>query len=139
MRLWECAARNNPQASKSGAFEPDIIIDIIIIKEDIIMANCFDCLKKIDGKHVGIFAAGVLFGTAGIKVLSGKDAKKVYTKCTAAALRAKKCVLDTASKIQESAEDIYAEAQEINVAREEDTVFDENETAPEEETTSEPS
>ena len=24
--LWECAARNNPQASRSGAFAPDIIV-----------------------------------------------------------------------------------------------------------------
>ena len=24
--LWECVARNNPQVSKSGAFDPDIII-----------------------------------------------------------------------------------------------------------------
>ena len=24
--LWECAARNNPQASRSGAFVPDIIL-----------------------------------------------------------------------------------------------------------------
>ena len=30
----------------------------------------------------GLFAAGVLFGTAGIKFLSSKDAKKVYTECT---------------------------------------------------------
>ena len=29
-------------------------------------------------KKFGLFAAGVLFGTAGIKVLSSKDAKKVY-------------------------------------------------------------
>ena len=28
---------------------------------------------------IGLFAAGVLFGTAGIKVLGSKDAKKVYT------------------------------------------------------------
>ena len=28
----------------------------------------------------GLFAAGVLFGTAGIKLLSSKDAKKFYTK-----------------------------------------------------------
>lgn len=33
-------------------------------------------LKKIDAKKTGIFAAGVLFGTAGIKILSSKDAKK---------------------------------------------------------------
>ena len=24
--LWECAARNNPQASRSGTFDPDIIL-----------------------------------------------------------------------------------------------------------------
>ena len=28
---------------------------------------------------LGLFAAGVLFGTAGIKLLSSKDAKKAYT------------------------------------------------------------
>ena len=38
-----------------------------------------DVLCKLDGKKTGIFAAGVLFGTAGIKILSSKDAKKVYT------------------------------------------------------------
>ena len=35
-----------------------------------------------DLKHPGLFAAGVLFGTAGIKALSSKDAKKLYTNCT---------------------------------------------------------
>ena len=35
-----------------------------------------DCLKAINWKKTGVFAAGVLFGTAGIKVLSSKDAKK---------------------------------------------------------------
>ena len=70
-----------------------------------------------DIKKVGIFAAGLLFGTAGIKVLSSKDAKKVYTNCTAAVLRAKECVLKTATTIQENAEDIYAEAQQINEDR----------------------
>ena len=51
---------------------------------------------KLDKKHSGVFAAGVLFGTAGIKLLSSKDAKKVYTNCTAAVLRAKDCVMKTA-------------------------------------------
>ena len=55
------------------------------------------CLKKIDKAKTGIFAAGVLFGTAGIKVLSSKDAKKLYTNCTAAVLRAKECVMKTAT------------------------------------------
>ena len=36
---------------------------------------------------LGLFAGGVLFGTAGLKILSSKDAKKVYTHTTAAALR----------------------------------------------------
>ena len=73
---------------------------------------------KFDSKKTGIFAAGVLFGTAGIKVLTSKDAKKLYTNCTAAVLRAKSCVMKTASTIQENAEDIYAEAQQINEDRE---------------------
>lgn len=75
-------------------------------------------LRKIDGKKTGIFAAGVLFGTAGIKLLSSKDAKKVYTKCTAAVLRAKECVMKTVTNIQENAEDIYEEAKQINEAEE---------------------
>lgn len=78
------------------------------------MMNIF---KKIDAGKTGIFAAGVLFGTAGIKILSSKDAKKVYTQCTAAALRAKECVMKTVTNIQENAEDIYAEAQQINETR----------------------
>lgn len=68
-------------------------------------------------KKVGLFAGGVLFGTAGVKVLSSKDAKKVYTNCTAAALRAKDCVIKTATLVQENAEDILAEAQQINERR----------------------
>lgn len=76
------------------------------------------CFKKINKKDTGVFAAGLLFGTAGVKLLSSKDAKKLYTNCTAAVLRAKECVLKTATTIQENAEDIYAEAQQINEDRE---------------------
>ena len=50
-------------------------------------------------------------------MLSSKDAKKVYTNCTAAALRAKDCVMKTAITVQENAEDILAEAQQINEKR----------------------
>lgn len=81
------------------------------------MLKCFECLEKITWKGAGIFTAGVLFGTAGIQILSSKDAKKVYTHCTAAALRAKESVMKTAATIQENAEDIYAEAQQINEDR----------------------
>ena len=85
-----------------------------------------DCFKGANLKKTGLFAAGVLFGTAGIKILSSKDAKKLYTNCTAAVLRAKKTVMKTATTIQENAEDIYAEAQQINEDREaaEDVVED---------------
>lgn len=76
-----------------------------------------ECLKKIDKKATAIFAAGVLFGTAGIKILSSKDAKKAYTHVTAAVLRAKECVMKVIANVQENAEDIYAEAQQINEAR----------------------
>jgi len=66
---------------------------------------------------LGLFAGGVLFGTAGIKILSSKDAKKAYTHTTAAVLRAKDCVMTTATTIKENADDILADAKEINEAR----------------------
>ena len=77
----------------------------------------FGFLDKIDRKQIGVFAAGILFGTAGIKILSSKDAKKVYTHGTAAALRAKDFCMKTAAAVQENAEDIYAEAVQINQER----------------------
>ena len=79
--------------------------------------DCLKFLSKSNMKKSGLFAAGVLFGTAGIKVLASDDAKKVYTGCTAAVLRAKECVMKTAAKVQENAEDIYAEAQQVNEDR----------------------
>lgn len=88
----------------------------------------WDILKL---KKAGIFAGGVLFGTAGVKLLSSKDAKKVYTNCTAAVLRAKDCVMKTATLVQENAEDILAEAKQINEERtaEEAEAAEEAETA----------
>ncbi len=81
-------------------------------------------------KKSGIFAAGVLFGTAGIKILSSRDAKKFYTNCTAAVLRAKNSIMHTATVVQENAQDIYAEAVQINEDREKedaDKVYDDAE------------
>ncbi len=68
-------------------------------------------------KKAGLFAAGVLFGTAGIKLLSSRDAKKVYTHTTAAVLRAKESVMTTVTTIKENASDILADAKEINEQR----------------------
>ena len=66
--------------------------------------DCLKFLSKSNMKKSGLFAAGVLFGTAGIKVLASDD-------------RAKECVMKTAAKVQENAEDIYAEAQQVNEDR----------------------
>ena len=68
-------------------------------------------------KKLGLFAAGVLFGTAGIKLLGSRDAKKVYAHTTAAALRAKEDVMKTVTVVREGADDIYAEAKAINELR----------------------
>ncbi len=86
-----------------------------------------DMFCKLDLKKTGIFAAGVLFGTAGIKVLSSKDAKKVYVTCTATVLRAKECIMRTVSIVQENAEDIYAEAVEVNEKKAEEEMEFEDE------------
>lgn len=68
-------------------------------------------------KKIGMFAAGVLFGTAGLKVLGSKDACKVYAHTTAAALRAKDSVMTTVTALREGAEDVYADAKAINKRR----------------------
>ena len=68
-------------------------------------------------KHIGLFAAGVLFGTAGLKLLGSKDAKKVYAHTTAAAIRAKDCVMKAVPNVREGAEAISADARDINAKR----------------------
>ena len=68
-------------------------------------------------KKAALFAGGVLFGTAGVKILGSKDAKKAYVQATAAVLRAKDCVMDAVTTVQENAEDVLAEANEINAQR----------------------
>ena len=65
----------------------------------------------------GLFLGGVLFGTAGIKILASKDAKKAYTHATAAVLRAKDCVMEVATNVKENCSDIYDDAKQINEDR----------------------
>ena len=67
--------------------------------------------------HAALFAGGLLFGTAGLKLLSSKDAKNVYAHTTAAALRVKDCVMKGVDKVQEQAGDILADAKAINESR----------------------
>ncbi|MDO4788956.1 MAG: DUF6110 family protein [Johnsonella sp.] len=68
-------------------------------------------------KKIVLFAAGTLFGSAGLKILASKDAKKVYVHTTAAVLRMKNSVMETVSQVQENAGDILAEAKDINAER----------------------
>ena len=68
-------------------------------------------------KKLGLFAGGVLFGTAGLKILSSKDAKKLYTHTTAAVLRAKESVMTAVTTVRENAGDILADAKALNEKR----------------------
>lgn len=80
------------------------------------MANLIETI--LDGKKgIGLFLGGVLMGTAGIRILTSSDARKVYVQGTAAALRGKEEVMTTATTLRENCEDIYAEAIEVNERR----------------------
>ncbi|MBE6110137.1 MAG: hypothetical protein E7194_06925 [Erysipelotrichaceae bacterium] len=74
---------------------------------------------------IAIFAGGTLFGSAGFRLLGSKDARKVYTHVTAAALRCKDQVMRDVETIQENCADILADAKAINEARaaEEEAAF----------------
>lgn len=74
-----------------------------------------DCDKCVRG--LAIFTGGVLFGSAGLKLLSSRDAKKAYTHATAAALRMKESVMETVTTVQENAADILASAKDLNAKR----------------------
>ncbi len=67
-----------------------------------------------------MFGYGLLFGTAGIKILRSRDAKTLYTHVTAAVLRAKDSVMKTADDIRCDCQDIYAGAKNINERRAEE-------------------
>lgn len=67
-----------------------------------------------DWKKIGLFVGGMLTGSYGIKILSGRDAKKAYTHTTAAVLRMKDAVMKDVTTIRENAEDIAAAAKDIN-------------------------
>ena len=68
-------------------------------------------------KNLAVFAGGILFGSAGLKLLSSRDAKKVYTHATAAVLRVKESVMETVTTVEENAADILASAKDLNARR----------------------
>lgn len=68
-------------------------------------------------KELALFIGGTLLGSAGLKLLRSRDAKKLYTHGTAAALRVKEYVMTTATSVQENAADILASAKDLNEQR----------------------
>ena len=70
------------------------------------------------GGKLALFIGGTLFGSVGLKLLSGKDARKVYTHVTAATLRCKDQVMKQVELVQEGCSDILADAKQINAERE---------------------
>ncbi|MBR1864757.1 MAG: hypothetical protein IJ806_11810 [Ruminococcus sp.] len=65
------------------------------------------------GKSV-VFIGGMLFSTAGVKILSSKTAKKVYAHTTAAAIRCKDAVMEGVTAVREGCGDILSDAKDIN-------------------------
>ena len=71
------------------------------------------------GGKAALSIGGTLFGSAGLKILSSRDALKVYTHATAATLRCRDEVMKHVELVQESCSDILAEANQINEKRRE--------------------
>ena len=69
------------------------------------------------GGKIALFVGGTLFGSAGFKLLSSRDAKKVYSHVTAAALRCKEEVMRNVELAQDGCADILADAKQINLER----------------------
>ena len=68
---------------------------------------------------IALFVGGTVFGSAGFKLLSSRDARKVYTHVTAAGLRCKDEVMRNVELFQENCSDILADAKAINAELEE--------------------
>ncbi|MBQ6451101.1 MAG: hypothetical protein IJJ29_04170 [Solobacterium sp.] len=60
---------------------------------------------------------GALLGSAGVKILTSDDAKKVYTHITAAVMRGRNEIARTYTSLRENCEDIGADAKAINEKR----------------------
>ena len=78
------------------------------------------------GGKAALFIGGTLFGSAGLKILSSRDARKVYTHATAATLRCRDEVMKHVELVQESCSDILADANQINEKRREAEYIEDN-------------
>ncbi len=66
---------------------------------------------------IALFLGGTLFGSAGLKILGSRDAKKVCAHVTAAVLRGRDQVMRDVETVQESCSDILADAKALNEVR----------------------
>ena len=66
---------------------------------------------------IALFVGGALLGSAGLKILGSKDAKRVYTHVAAAALRCMDQVMRDVETVQENFSDILADAKALNEER----------------------
>ena len=60
-----------------------------------------------------ILAAGVVIGTAGLKLLTTKEAKKAYVHMAAAGLEVRDYLFDKSSAFRAEVNDIYQKAKEL--------------------------
>ncbi len=72
-----------------------------------------------------IFVGGMAASTLGVKLLTSKTAKKVYTQTTAAVLRGKDAVMSGVTKVREGCGDIVSDAKEINEEKAEQAAAEE--------------
>lgn len=68
-------------------------------------------------KTVRLIAYGFIAGTAGVKLLTSRDAKTCYTHVTAGVLRCRDQIVKDATTLRENCGDIAADAKEINERR----------------------
>ena len=59
-----------------------------------------------NGGKLALFFGGALFGSAGLRILSGRDARKVYSHTTAAVLRCRDEIMKHVELVQEGCSDI---------------------------------
>lgn len=72
-------------------------------------------LKKLSkvGKKGSLFMGGLLFGTAGLRLLSSKEAKNIYAHTLAKSFKIKDEIDASVSTIKQHADDVYENAKDI--------------------------
>ena len=83
------------------------------------------------GGKAALFIGGTLFGSAGLKILSSRDARRVYSHAAAITLRCRDEVMKHVELVQEGCSDILADAKQINKKRRETEFIEDDAQVPE--------